>query len=205
MLCQHRKLRVRLGPKVATVIIRDVFEFEYINVDIMEILEIDLAKMVFHKAKNAYKEVQLPCIVEHAGLIFKDRRKQQYPGGLTQPMWDSLTPEGFLKETNAPGREAIARAVIGYCDGKSVKVFTGDTNGVIADSPRGKRGFYWDTVFIPKSTTSNPTNLTYAEICDDPRLGVKHKVLKFSQSGRALDKFLKYRLKVGEPELFEDY
>jgi len=113
-------------------------------------------------------------------------------------MWNVLK-ENFLEETRCAGRRAIARAVIAYCDGHSVKTFVGETTGGIADSARGSREFYWDTVFVPDTSDSHARGKTYAEIADDPRLGLEFKVTQLSQSSRAMVKFLEYRSKHSPP------
>src|ERR1700733_15807653 len=70
--------------------IEDVFEFEIRRVPIQEILNVDLLAMVSAEVVSAYAQVKVPCIVEHAGLIFDDYKDRSYPGGLTKPMWDTL-------------------------------------------------------------------------------------------------------------------
>jgi XTP/dITP diphosphohydrolase len=174
----------------------DIFGFTFRDGRPSEPLERDLEQMVRQKAVSAYKNLLVPCIVEHAGLIFVDHVKENYPGGLTQPMWDALGAERFIFETQGAGRQVIARAVIGYCDGLNVECFTGETRGTLADKPRGLREFYWDTIFIPEAET-----MTYAEICSTSSSGITRKV-SISQSTKALIEFLKYRLKVGSSPLF---
>lgn len=175
----------------------DRFNLPFSDVPTDEPLEIDLVPMVTHKAASAYRSLLMPCIVEHAGLILKEHRKKGFPGGLTQPMWDALGAEGFLRRTQSAGEPAIARAVFGYCDGMSVSTFVGETEGLIATEPRGNRDFYWDTVFCPLEFKDK----TYAEISGDPSLGVSAK-MKVSQSFKALRAFLETRAKRGEAELF---
>src|SRR5262249_33080905 len=152
---------------------------------------VDLTVMVRQEVVRAYSQIQVPCIVEHAGLIFEDYRDSWYPGGLTKPMWNTLGDK-FIKETNSAGRRAIARAVIAYCDGKQTYTFTGETLGTLAKRPRGSRRFYWDTVFIPDDHSSKTGGKTYAEICDDASLGLAYKMTKFSQSARAMLAFLRF-------------
>jgi predicted NUDIX family phosphoesterase len=84
------------------------------------------------------------------------------------------------------GSRRLARAICNLAD----------TAGILADRPSGGREFYWDPIFIPEGES-----MTYADICADPRLGLKKKVA-ISQSTKALVQFLKYRLDVGEPSLF---
>lgn len=167
----------------------DQFCFEYRKVEIPERLEVDIEKMVRDEVREAYAKLRIPCIVEHAGLIFDDYDTLSYPGGLTKPMWNTLGPE-FIKETNSAGRGAIARAVVAYCDGKRIRTFTGETTGRISAVPKGDRKFYWDTVFIPNDPTGKCKDKTYAEIVADTHLGLEFKVQELSQSTKAMKKFL---------------
>ena len=174
----------------------ELFTFDVRSVKIKEVLEVDIARMVQQEVIQAYRQVKEPCIVEHAGLIFDGY--ESYPGGLTKPMWNELKDK-FLEETRSAGRRATARAVIAYCDGQCVRTFTGETAGSIADSPRGSREFYWDTVFLPDTDDSYARGKTYSEIVDDPRLGLEFKVTHLSQSSRAMTMFLDYRSKNSPP------
>ncbi len=174
----------------------DVFDFHIRESAITEVLEVDLFVLVQNEVAKAYQQVKVPCIVEHAGLIFEDYLDGGYPGGLTKPMWNVLGGD-FVKETGSAGRRALARAVIGYCDGKSIATFVGETSGVIADAPRGDRAFYWDTVFIPDCDDPMISGRTYSEIVADPKYGLSYKLLNFSQSSKAMLKFLEYRLQNG--------
>ena len=189
----------KLGTNTA---VQDVFEFDIRKVPIQEILNVDLKVMVSAEVVSAYRQVKVPCIVEHAGLIFSDYLEMSYPGGLTKPMWDTLK-DSFVGETKSAGRPAIARAVIAYCDGKTVRTFVGERQGRIAEEPRGNREFYWDTVFIPDDPSGRSKGLTYAEIAEDPSLGLPHKITELSQSALAMECFLRHRLTVGEADLWK--
>lgn len=182
--------------------VSDIFEFEIRPVPIKEILEVDLALMVMAEVTSAYSQIRVPCIVEHAGLIFEDYEKYSYPGGLTKPMWNALG-DRFIDETKSANRRAIARAVIAYCDGKSVLTFTGETSGMLSSVPRGNRKFYWDVIFLPDDASGKTLGLTYAEIAEEPSLGLEYKVIHLSQSSRAMLLFLEYLLKIGTPELWK--
>ena len=178
----HKKAEIEEVCRSADVTMPDgsrlpvgsVFKFEFRDGKPSEPLERDLEQMVKHKVVSAYKNLLVPCIAEHAGLIFEDFATENYPGGHTQPMWDALGAEGFIAEMNGKGRRVIARAVIGYCDGLNVRCFQGETSGTLAGRPRGSRDFYWDPVFIPETET-----MTYAEICADPSKGLKRKIALF--------------------------
>lgn len=181
--------------------VSDVFEFKIRRVPITEILEVDLAVMVQAEVVAAYSQIKVPCIVEHAGLIFENYERESYPGGLTKPMWNVLG-DRFLDETHSRGRRALARAVVAYCDGVQVKTFVGETRGTLADSPRGSQRFYWDTIFVADEAGGPAAGKTYAEIVDDPSLGRSYKVRLLSQSTRAMLNFLEHRRSAGTSPLW---
>lgn len=180
--------------------VADAFEFHIRRVPIKEALEIDLQTLVMAEVTKAYSQIKVPCIVEHAGLIFDGY--DSYPGGLTKPMWDFLKDK-FIEETHSKDRKALARAVIAYCDGKTVRTFVGETPGHITDTPRGKREFYWDTVFVPDDPDGTEGTMTYAEIVQDPNKGLDYKMSRLSQSTRAMLKFLDYR-STHSPDLWKN-
>ena len=115
-------------------------------------------------------------------------------------MWDTFGDQ-FIKETLSAGRDAIARAVVAYCDGMTVRTFVGETQGQIANTARGSRKFYWDTVFVPKDAGA-AEGKTYAEDADDPKFGLEFKVLNLSQSTQAMLDFLEYLRGVRTPQLW---
>jgi inosine/xanthosine triphosphate pyrophosphatase family protein len=181
--------------------VKDEFEFEIRKVPILEMLEVKLEVMVQAEVANAYSQIKVPCIVEHAGLIFSDFISESYPGGLTKPMWNALG-DRFIPETQSANRQAVARAVVAYCDGQSIKTFIGETSGTLAATPKGSRAFYWDTVFIPDSTDPRFTGLTYAEIVET--FGLEEKMKNFSQSSKAMLAFLEYYRSEGIPKLWQN-
>lgn len=178
------------------LLIGEVCNFQVTPTETAEPLKIDLVQMVQHKVKSAYEALLMPCIVEHAGIVLTAHASSGFPGGLTQPMWDALAAEGFLSRTGAAGEEAIARAVIGYCDGTSVHTFVGETKGRLASEPQGDREFYWDTVFCP----DGGEGLTYAQICAE-KDGLRKKLM-LSQSSKALQAFATYVARHGSGPLF---
>jgi len=112
-------------------------------------------------------------------------------------MWNTLG-DRFVEETHSAGRKARAVAAIGYCDGMRVHTFIGETVGTLSSEPRGDRAFYWDTIFVPNE--SNSERLTYAEIVAVN--GLPYKMREYSQSSKAMLKFLAWRLD-NEPALWK--
>lgn len=182
--------------------VKEVADFEIRPVEIKETLEISIAKMVLAEAKSAYAALKVPCVVEHAGLVLGEYAKrsedEQYPGGLTKPMWNALG-EKFLDELQGNGRNVVAKAVVGYCDGVRMYTFTGSTPGTLANEIRGERAFYWDTVFVPDEQDDSK-NETYAELVTSR--GLEYKVCELSQSSRAMVKFLEWFRSEDPPSLW---
>jgi len=171
--------------------IDDIIQFEFADVVTDEPLKINLVAMVEHKVRSAYRQLLTPCIVEHAGLIIEGN----FPGGLTQPMWDELGADGFLQRTGAANQKATAVAVVGFCDGVRVRTFTGITHGSLSSEPRGEREFYWDTIFCP----AGQKGATYAEIVERDGLGKK---MRLSQSQKAFKALARFVLQSPDEQLF---
>jgi inosine/xanthosine triphosphate pyrophosphatase family protein len=171
----------------------DLINLEFRKVATSEPLLRDLSELIYAKAISAYRVVKAPCLVEHAGIILADYKKENYPGGLTQAMWNALGGEKFVASCAPLGGKAVARAIIGYCDGANVHTFVGETEGTLRDKPAGRRQFDWDTIFCPDGYGGR----TYAEIADDD-LGEK---LRISQSTKAFRQLISY-CRGSDPQLF---
>lgn len=149
------------------------------------------------KVLSAYRQLLAPCVVEHAAIILEKFKHKNYPGGLTQPMWDAVGATGFLESTRWAGERAIARCLIAYCNGRRVVTFVGDTNGTLANTPRSGRDFYWDTIFCP----NGGGGLSYSEIAAGAD-GLLHK-MQLSQSTKAFFELFEFLLS-DRDTLFED-
>jgi XTP/dITP diphosphohydrolase len=146
-------------------------QLQCVHYQIQEILNIDLAVVVKDKVLKAYAHLGHPCVVEHGGLLIE--ALGNLPGGLSKVVWDNVGDKicSFLSPSDS--RKAVAQSVIGYCDGKRVFTFQGETEGTIADVARGTYMFQWDPIFIPHGETK-----TYAEF------GFPDKE-KYSQAAKA--------------------
>lgn len=114
--------------------------------------------LIRDKILKAYKVVRRPLIVEHTGLYLK--YLNDFPGGLTQIFWDKLQADKFSELFGKTKlNKVLAKTVIGYCDGKMIKLFSGEISGKISQTPKGNKNFQWDCVFIPDNYTK-----TFAEL-----------------------------------------
>lgn len=126
--------------------------------DVQEIMHPDLEAVVRYKALEAYKYLRQPCIVEHGGLFFEGLR--ELPGPLGKIIWNAVGERmcGFLREGDS--RQAVARAILGYCDGRQITLYRGETRGVVAEAARGDYNRHnWDPIFVPEGSEQ-----TYGEM-----------------------------------------
>ncbi len=144
---------------------------------IQEILSMDVEKIVRDEALQAYKKLERPCVVEHG--IIAISALNGFPGGLSKLVWNTLDKRlcSFIDSKNK--REARAISAIAYCDGKTIHTVLGETKGKIALTPKGKKHYYWDPIFIPDGSKK-----TYGEMTPTEKR-------KYSQAGKAWAGFIK--------------
>lgn len=145
--------------------------------DVTEILHPDIDVIVRSKTLEAFRYTGLPCTVEHGGLYMT--ALPGLPGGIGKIIWDAVGERmcGFLHEGDT--REAKAVSVIGYCDGRRIHTYRGETRGEVAPVARGEYLHGWDPIFIPEGSTE-----TYGEMGPEKKRAT-------SPSIKAWDAFLR--------------
>jgi len=123
------------------------FKLKNISLDLKEIQSIDAKEVVIYKAKEAFKIIKKPVIVEDSALYFE--AWNGLPGALIK-LFESKIGYKTLCKILGKNRKAKAQTVIGYFDGRNYKNFIGEIEGKISFKPKGKNGFGWDVIFIPK-------------------------------------------------------
>jgi non-canonical purine NTP pyrophosphatase (RdgB/HAM1 family) len=131
------------------------------KVELTEIQSLDIEKVVTHKVNEAYRQLNTPVLVDDNALVITAMGK--LPGTFIKFFEQELGYEGLCRLADmSEDRHAQALVTIGFGDGIQTATFTGTLEGTIADHPRGKGGFGWDSIFIPKGYTQ-----TRAEMDDD--------------------------------------
>jgi XTP/dITP diphosphohydrolase len=142
----------------------DVFEKEAAGIALKhfefrhrEIRSDSIDEIAKESVEAAYKELGKPVFVEDTGL-FVDALKG-FPGTYSAWVQKKIGCKGILKllESTAD-RTARFEACIAFHNGKEARTFTGICEGTIAESERGKSGFGYDPIFVPKGESS-----TFAE------------------------------------------
>ena len=118
------------------------------KVDLDEIQDLDLNKVVEHKVRQAYEILKTPVLVEDVGLEFTEMGK--LPGAFMKFFLTELSMQQICDLIKGEDRSATARCVFGYFDGKDLKLFESSMKGTILRSPDSSDGGYgWDKIFMP--------------------------------------------------------
>ena len=135
---------------------------DHLKLDLLEVQSLSLEEVVEHKAKEAFKQTGLPVLVEDTSLVFTALGR--LPGPLIKWFLTELGNDGLCKTLDSyENREALARVVFGYYDGKTIQMFDGEIKGTIASEPRGESGFGWDSVFVPEGWSKTWGEMTIEE------------------------------------------
>jgi len=137
--------------------------------DVEEIQSLDLEEIAKAKAERAFELIHKPLFVDDVGLYVE--AWNGFPGPFIKYLRESVGNDGILRmmkdETN---RHLIAKAVIGFHNGKEILTFTGEVQGILATEPKGERGWGWDPIFIPAHTDK-----TYAELTVEEKNAISHR------------------------------
>jgi len=128
------------------------------QIDLPEIQELDLQKIVKNKLEAAVALCDGPVLVDDTALYCDCFRSHDGLDGLPGPMikWflQTVTNEGLAEIVSRLGsNRARACTMFGYFDEKrSIHFFEGSVFGTIV-IPQGTTGFGWDHIFIPDGYT----------------------------------------------------
>jgi len=154
-------------------------DLEKVSLDLAEIQDFRVERVVKDKALRAFKIVKKPLIVEDTGLYIKDFGG--FPGALSKWIAKTMGYEKLCRILKGE-RRAFAQTVIGYFDGKNYNEFKGKIEGQISSRPAGKTNFGWDNIFIPKGFQK-----TFAQLGKEQ----KNKISMRKIALQKLKKFLK--------------
>ena len=151
------------------------FPIAIASLEIAEIQSLDLKEIAYHKVKEAYKQLKKPVFVEDVGF-FVDAWNG-FPGPFAKYLHLAVGDEGIIQMMRGQkNRQIVARAVIGYHNGKSINTFLGERIGTLPDKPRGAKGWGWDPIFIPEGDS-----LTFAEIGAKKKNKISHRAYALAE------------------------
>ncbi|WP_188316796.1 non-canonical purine NTP pyrophosphatase [Solihabitans fulvus] len=118
------------------------------DVDLLEIQSLDPHDVAEHKAREAYRVLGSPVLVEDTSLTF--HALGRLPGPLIKWFLTELENSGLTRLLDGhEDRSATAEVVFCLYDGETARTFHGEVRGRIAERPRGVMGFGWDPIFVP--------------------------------------------------------
>lgn len=157
-------------------------EIKTADLDLPELQSLSVDEVAKTKVKTAYGIVRKPVMVEDTGIYIKSFAG--FPGALVKWFVNGLGYEAACRSVDiSKDRSAYAETCVAFYDGKSLKTFTGRIYGKIAHTPRGKRNFGWDRIFIPNGYRKTFAEMTVAQKAKISMRGIAvRKLGKFLQS-----------------------
>ena len=153
-------------------------KYEEIQADTTEEISLDSAKKL-----SSFRGK--PFFLEDTGLYITSLNG--FPGPYSSYVSKKLGNQLVLKLLDDE-RSAVFLTVLTYWDGRSFFQFSGKLEGKISLVERGKNGFGYDPIFIPKGK-----DLTLAEMTVEEKNEISHR-------SRALNKFIEFLRTNGMPK-----
>ena len=138
------------------------------KIDIVEIQSLDLDEVITHKAKEAYRRIGKPVLVEDVSLAIKSLGG--LPGTFVKFFLNALGTEGTVKLIKNTKTDTIATCAVAIYNGKNLKIFKGQVKGTLSKKNRGKYGFGFDKIFIPKGYKQ-----TFAQMPPNVKNKISHR------------------------------
>lgn len=152
---------------------------QLIKMSIQEIQSESVHRIAEDKSTYAFKHLLRPVVIEDDGFYISSLNG--FPGQYSSFVYKTLGNQGILKlMLNKVNRRAYFLSVIAYNDGRTLKMFSGKTQGMLS-KVAAEGGWGFDPIFLPKNT-----NKTYAELS---RLNRKSF---YSHRRKSIEKFSKW-------------
>lgn len=135
-------------------------------VDVPEIQAETPEEVITDKVEKCFQIVKKPLIAMDSGLFIKSLGG--FPGIYTKYVLNTIGEDGLIKVTKGiTPCKAFVQRMIGYTDGKEVKIFSSRGYGEIIPEKRGNNGANYDLIFyVPEK------NKTLAELSDEEQIEV---------------------------------
>ena len=129
----------------------------------------DPSEIAADSARKLKAEIKPPFFVEDTGLFVE--ALDGFPGAYAAWVIRKIGIKGFLRlMKGVQNRKAAFRTAVALYDGKRVLVFTGEAKGSIARAEKGRGGFGYDPIFIPRGFTE-----TFAQMRADEKDALSHR------------------------------
>ena len=130
------------------------------------------------KAKlDAVQDLPGPVLVEDSGLFIPSLKG--FPGVYSKHFFKLWGFPPLLELLRRRGRHAYFKTVAGLRLGRRRVSFSGVVQGTIARRPRGRGGFGYDPLFIPRGHSRS-----FAELSSEEKNGLSHRARALRKLGR---------------------
>jgi non-canonical purine NTP pyrophosphatase (RdgB/HAM1 family) len=100
------------------------FKVEQYKEDLVEIQTNDQQHIAFHKAQQAWEKLQVPVLVDDAGVYFE--KYKDFPGTMSKFVYQGIGFEGLLKLAE-PQDKAFFKVTVAYAHGNGLIELFDDT------------------------------------------------------------------------------
>jgi XTP/dITP diphosphohydrolase len=134
---------------------------------IQEVLDLDLDEIARQKTLSAYRYLNRPCVVQHSGLFIT--ALNDLPGGFTKEVWGKLGAGicGLIPPDD--DRSAVAKSVVGHCDGRRIYLHHGEMPGTLTPVDAVSLDYSWAQIFVPEGSEK-----TFDEMSPDEKAEHSH-------------------------------
>lgn len=152
-----------------------------VKVKTLEIQDDDIENIAGASVLDAVRKINLPVIVEDAGLFID--ALNGFPGPYSSYVYRKIGLDGILKLLEGiENRRAMFKSVVAFSDiDESVRYFRGFVEGRITRAARGYGGFGFDPIFEPDEQPGK----TFGEMTIKEKNRISHRA-------RALREFAKW-------------
>jgi XTP/dITP diphosphohydrolase len=128
---------------------------------------------------EAVRDLPGLVLVEDSGLFIPSLHG--FPGVYSAHFLETWGFDPMFELLRTRSRRAYFQTVAGLRQGRLVRTFTGEVHGTIAPRARGKGGFGYDPIFIPRGW-----DRTFAEVPAESKNAISHRARAVRQVGAYL-------------------
>ena len=151
--------------------------------DLPEIQSLNLEEVVRAKARVAVERLGMPVLVEDTSLELAGLGG--FPGPLVRWLLSSVGPAGICRLASAfDETQATARCLACAANSVTEVLGLGTVQGRIALSPRGRKGFGWDSAFI----ADDAGDRTFGELSRTEKNKISHRRRAFEALRTAMQR-----------------
>jgi non-canonical purine NTP pyrophosphatase (RdgB/HAM1 family) len=147
------------------------FPIQRADLDLDEIQEMDLVKIVEYKARQAYEKLQKPVLVEDVAFYIDAWRG--FPGPFIKWIEETMGYNALPALVPKENRNVEYKLVYGIYDGKTFQTFEASTPGTIPLEPRGSNGWGLDFILIPEGQEKTLSEMTVEEKLASPHFSAR--------------------------------